>query len=59
MVSAGDAQRTFHIVLGNESPPATALEREAADANGDGNITAGDAQGTFYCAITDPRCSCQ
>jgi len=45
IISAGDAQRAFYIVVGLYTP--NYIEECAADCNGDGVVSAGDAQQIF------------
>ncbi len=54
-VTAGDAQLTFQIALGQYSP--TQVEECAADCNNSGTVTAGDAQQIFQTALGSASCS--
>jgi hypothetical protein len=55
VISAGDAQLAFFIVLGAYSP--TYEEECAADCNGDGLVTAADAQAIFLVVIGSGDCA--
>jgi YVTN family beta-propeller protein len=54
VITAGDAQLAFYIVLGLYSP--TYQEECAADCNGDGIVTAGDAQMIFLTVLGIGSC---
>jgi len=54
-VTAEDAQSTFSVALGYETP--SELEACAADCNGNGEITSGDAQGVFITALGTEDCT--
>ncbi|MBN1295380.1 hypothetical protein JXA80_01280 [bacterium] len=54
LITAGDAQRAFLIVLGAVSPEP--WETCAADCNGDGDVTAGDAQQIFMIVLGVGAC---
>ncbi len=52
--TAADAQMAFSITMGTLVP--TYLERCAADCDGDGGVTAGDAQSIFYIVMGYGSC---
>lgn len=54
-ITAGDAQMTFQIALGQYSP--TPEEECCADCNGDSTVTAGDAQAVFMAALGTGTCA--
>ncbi|MBN1296595.1 dockerin type I repeat-containing protein [bacterium] len=54
VLTAGDAQAAFQIVLGGFTP--TVEEACAADCNGDDAVTAGDAQNIFMAVLGTAFC---